>query len=54
MHKQIYDFFDDKIKFKIFIIKKFSLIIKKKNYTRKECIALPINAILKIISKNDN
>ena len=54
IQKQIYDFFDDKIKFKIFIIKKFSLIIKKKKYTRKEFIALPINAILKIISKNDN
>ena len=54
IQNQIYDFFNDKIKFKFFVIKKFSLIVKKKNYPRKECITLPINAILKIISKNDN
>ena len=54
IQNQIYDFFNDKIKFKFFVIKKFSLIVKKKSYPRKECITLPINAILKIISKNDN
>ena len=40
MHKQIYDFFDNKIKFKIFIIKKFSLIIKKKKLYKKRMCCL--------------
>ena len=40
MHKQIYDFFDNKIKFKIFIIKKFSLIIKKKKLYKKRMYCL--------------
>ena len=30
IQNQIYDFFNDKIKFKFFVIKKFSLIVKKK------------------------
>ena len=35
IQNQIYDFFNDKIKFKFFVIKKFSLIVKKKKLPKK-------------------
>ena len=35
IQKQIYDFFNNKIKFKFFVIKKFSLIVKKKKLPKK-------------------
>jgi len=38
IQNQIYDFFNDKIKFKFFVIKKFSLIIKKKTTQEKNVL----------------
>ena len=31
----------------------FNAIFKKQNFSRKECLLLPINALIKIIKKND-
>ena len=38
IQKQIYDFFNNKIKFKFFVIKKFSLIVKKKTTQEKNVL----------------
>ena len=31
----------------------FNMIFKKQNLSRKECLLLPVNALMKIIKKND-
>ncbi len=31
----------------------FNIIFKKQNLSRKECLLLPVNALMKIIKKND-
>ena len=33
--------------------KSFNMIFKKQNLSRKECLLLPVNALMKIIKKND-
>ena len=33
--------------------KSFNIIFKKQNLSRKECLLLPINALMRIIKKND-
>ena len=33
--------------------KSFNMIFKKQNISRKECLLLPVNALMKIIKKND-
>jgi len=53
LKKQIYDYFDNKCKNEQLVIFDFKQLLKKKNNSRKECIALPINAILNALEKND-
>ena len=33
--------------------KSFNIIFKKQNISRKECLLLPVNALMRIIKKND-
>lgn len=54
LKKQIYDYFDNKFKKENLELFDFKQLLKKNHNTRKECIALPLNAILNSLEKNDN
>ena len=54
LQNQIYSFFDKKNKIKKTSLDKFTKLLHKKNNSRKECIALPVNAIIKIKETYDS
>tara|TARA_B110000305_G_C18789613_1_gene337709 strand:+ start:18 stop:422 length:405 start_codon:yes stop_codon:yes gene_type:complete len=53
LQKQIYDFFSNKKRNQTLAIFDFKQLLKKENISRKECIGLPINAILSTAGVND-
>ena len=53
LQNQLYFFFNKK-KIKKISLDKFTKLLHEKNYSRKECIALPINAIIKIKETYDS
>jgi hypothetical protein len=46
LQKQIYDFFSNNKRNQTLAIFDFKQLLKKENVSRKDCIGLPINAIL--------
>ena len=53
LQKQIYDFFSNNKKNQTLAIFDFKQLLKKENVSRKECIGLPINAILNTAGIDD-
>ena len=53
LKNQIYNFFNGKINNQTLEIFDFKQLLKIEHQPRKECIALPVNAILNALKKND-
>ena len=53
LQKQIYDFFGNNKRNQTLAIFDFKQLLKKENVSRKECIGLPINAILNTAGIDD-